>query len=175
MPLGRCNRARQDSRTGFEPDFRLKKHAVLTQKRPILTPFQRENRKIQGVRQKRKVQQTLEFTGLFGGELGIRTLEAFRLTAFRVLHLRPLGQLSIYVIPLSFEKLFARTDGKNNKIFNFQTEQKLNVYGETVVNKLPTSQKTSSQLRYDHFDTPPNYSKHYNIISLRNKNVKKNL
>ena len=36
------------------------------------------------------------FTGLFGGELGIRTLEAFRLTAFRVLHLRPLGQLSIY-------------------------------------------------------------------------------
>ena len=111
----------------------------------------------------------------FGGELGIRTLEAFRLTAFRVLHLRPLGQLSIYVIPLSFEKLFARTDGKNNKIFNFQTEQKLNVYGETVVNKLPTSQKTSSQLRYDHFDTPPNYSKHYNIISLRNKNVKKNL
>ena len=42
-----------------------KKHAVLTQKRPILTPFQRENRKIQGVGQKRKVQQTLEFTGLF--------------------------------------------------------------------------------------------------------------
>ena len=99
----------------------------------------------------------------------------FTYTAFRVLHLRPLGQLSIYVIPLSFEKLFARTDGKNNKIFNFQTEQKLNVYGETVVNKLPTSQKTSSQLRYDHFDTSPNYSKHYNIISLRNKNVKKNL
>ena len=57
-----------------------------------------------------------------GGELGIRTLEAFRLTAFRVLHLRPLGQLSVYVIPFSFEKLFARTDGKNNKIFNFRTE-----------------------------------------------------
>ena len=34
-------------------------------KRPILAPFQRENRKIQGVGQKRKVQQTLEFTGLF--------------------------------------------------------------------------------------------------------------
>ena len=46
-------------------------------------------------RQKRKVQQTRMFTGLFGGELGIRTLEAFRLTAFRVLHLRPLGQLSV--------------------------------------------------------------------------------
>lgn len=34
-------------------------------------------------------------TGLFGGELGIRTLGPFRDTAFRVLHLRPLGQLSI--------------------------------------------------------------------------------
>ena len=31
---------------------------------------------------------------LFGGELGIRTLGGFTLTAFRVLHLRPLGQLS---------------------------------------------------------------------------------
>lgn len=37
-------------------------------------------------RQKRKVQQTRMFTGLFGGELGIRTLEAFRLTAFRVFY-----------------------------------------------------------------------------------------
>ena len=36
-------------------------------------------------------------TGIFGGELGIRTLETFRFTAFRVLHLRPLGQLSIYI------------------------------------------------------------------------------
>ena len=49
----------------LNPGFLLKKHAVLTQKRPILTPFQRENRKIQGVGQKRKVQQTLELTGLF--------------------------------------------------------------------------------------------------------------
>ena len=30
----------------------------------------------------------------FGGESGIRTLGPFRDTAFRVLHLRPLGQLS---------------------------------------------------------------------------------
>lgn len=34
----------------------------------------------------------------FGGELGIRTLGPFRDTAFRVLHHRPLGQLSIYEI-----------------------------------------------------------------------------
>ena len=97
---------------------------------------------------KRKVQQTRMFTGLFGGELGIRTLEAFRLTAFRVLHLRPLGQLSVYVIPFSFEKLFARTDGKNNKIFNFQTEQKLSIYGNFEGSILPNSQKISSQPRY---------------------------
>ena len=93
--------------------------------------------------------------GGFGGELGIRTLEAFRLTAFRVLHLRPLGQLSVYVIPFSFEKLFARTDGKNNKIFNFRTEQKLSVYGDLEGSILPNSQKISSQARYDHFDTLP--------------------
>ena len=91
-----------------------------------------------------------------GGELGIRTLEAFRLTAFRVLHLRPLGQLSVYVIPFSFEKLFARTDGKNNKIFNFRTEQKLRVYGDFEESILPNSQKNSSAARYDHFDTSPN-------------------
>ena len=34
-----------------------------------------------------------------GGELGIRTLETFRSTAFRVLHLRPLGQLSVFTAP----------------------------------------------------------------------------
>ena len=42
---------------------------------------------------------------------------------FRVLHLRPLGQLSVYVIPHFFRKLLERTDGKNNKIFNFRTEE----------------------------------------------------
>ena len=42
----------------------------------------------------------LEF--LFGGELGIRTLGTSLYTAFRVLHLRPLGQLS--VIPDNFNK-----------------------------------------------------------------------
>ena len=33
----------------------------------------------------------------FGGESGIRTLGEFPHTAFRVLHLRPLGQLSLYI------------------------------------------------------------------------------
>lgn len=106
-------------------------------------------------RTKKKSPENRLVTGLFGGELGIRTLEAFRLTAFRVLHLRPLGQLSVYVIPFSFEKLFARTDGKNNKIFNFRTEQKLSVYGDLGGSILPNSQKISSAARYDHFDTSP--------------------
>ena len=102
-------------------------------------------------RTKKKSPENRLVTGLFGGELGIRTLEAFRLTAFRVLHLRPLGQLSVYVIPFSFEKLFARTDGKNNKIFNFRTEQKLSIYGDFEGSILPNSQKISSALRFDHF------------------------
>ena len=38
-----------------------------------------------------------------------------------MLHLRPLGQLSVYVIPHFFQKILERTDGKNNKIFNFRT------------------------------------------------------
>jgi hypothetical protein len=62
----------------------------------------------------------------------------------------------VYVIPFSFEKLFARTDGKNNKIFNFRTEQKLSIYGDFEGSILPNSQKISSHVRYDHFDTSPN-------------------
>ena len=45
--------------------------------------------------------ESLDMTGFFGGELGIRTLETFRSTAFRVLHLRPLGQLSVYLMCIS--------------------------------------------------------------------------
>ena len=113
-------------------------------------------------RTKKKSPENRLVTGLFGGELGIRTLEAFRLTAFRVLHLRPLGQLSVYVIPFSFEKLFARTDGKNNKIFNFRTEQKLSIYGDFEGSILPNSQKISSPCRYDLFGTTPYFVLLYN-------------
>jgi len=59
----------------------------------------------------------------------------------------------VYVIPFSFEKLFARTDGKNNKIFNFRTEQKLSIYGDFEGSILPNSQKISSPCRYDLFGT----------------------
>ncbi len=43
---------------------------------------------------------------LLGGELGIRTLGGLTHTAFRVLHLRPLGQLSIYVFAVIFSCFF---------------------------------------------------------------------
>ena len=41
--------------------------------------------------------QNCGMTPFFGGELGIRTLGPVRDTAFRVLHHRPLGQLSIFI------------------------------------------------------------------------------
>ena len=41
------------------------------------------------------VTESVQLSALSGGELGIRTLGTFRYTAFRVLHLRPLGQLSV--------------------------------------------------------------------------------
>ena len=80
-------------------------------------------------RAKNKSPKNLDFSGFFGGELGIRTLGTFLYTAFRVLHLRPLGQLSVYVIPYFFQKLLERTDGKNNKIFNFRTGENPWFYG----------------------------------------------
>ena len=49
----------------LNPGFLTKKTRCSNAKTANSTPFQRENRKIQGVGQKRKVQQTLEFTGLF--------------------------------------------------------------------------------------------------------------
>ena len=47
-------------------------------------------------------------TGLCGGELGIRTLGPFRDTAFRVLHLRPLGQLSVSIFIRAFFQKIAQ-------------------------------------------------------------------
>ena len=44
-----------------------------------------------------------------GGESGIRTLGSFRNTAFRVLHLRPLGQLSVCIFQSAFSSLNFRS------------------------------------------------------------------
>ena len=62
---------------------------------------------------------------LYGGELGIRTLETFRSTAFRVLHLRPLGQLSVSIfVRFSSKKLLKnsleRKQERRQKIFDFE-------------------------------------------------------
>ena len=63
------------------------------------------------------------FTGLFGGELGIRTLEAFRLTAFRVLHLRPLGQLSICQSKNRFQNFWKELTERTTKYSIFEPEK----------------------------------------------------
>ena len=75
--------------------------------------------------------------------------DACATTWFRVLHLRPLGQLSVYVIPHFFQKLLERTDGKNNKIFNFWTGENPWFYELFKRSKHPTLQKISRQYWYD--------------------------
>ena len=71
-------------------------------------------------RAKKKSPKNLDFSGFFGGELGIRTLEAFRLTAFRVLHLRPLGQLSVYVIPFNSKNFSQELTERTTKYLIFE-------------------------------------------------------
>ncbi len=56
---------------------------------------------------------------------------------------------------VQFKKLFARTDGKNNKIFSFRTSPKRSVYGGSKRSILPNLSGISSAPRYDHFDTSP--------------------
>ena len=76
-------------------------------------------------RTKKKSPENRLVTGLFGGELGIRTLEAFRLTAFRVLHLRPLGQLSVYVIPFNSKNFSQELTERTTKYSIFEPEKTL--------------------------------------------------
>ena len=66
--------------------FHWKKSRERTERRD-----KNEEWKMKSTKRKKPLSRLL----LFGGELGIRTLGAFLHTAFRVLHLRPLGQLSI--------------------------------------------------------------------------------
>ena len=69
--------------------------------------------------------QSLDMTGFFGGELGIRTLETFRSTAFRVPHLRPLGQPSkLYLHPIRFGK-WGELMGRTQRFFRFRTLENL--------------------------------------------------
>ena len=64
---------------------------------------------------------------------------------------------------VQFKKLFARTDGKNNKIFSFRTSPKRSVYGRSKRSILPNLSGISSQSRYDHFDTSPYLSQHQHL------------
>ena len=72
-------------------------------------------------RAKKKSPKNLDFSGFFGGELGIRTLGSFwehSISSAAPSTTRTTLRLCDSV---QFKKLFARTDGKNNKIFNFRT------------------------------------------------------
>ena len=72
-------------------------------------------------RAKKKSPENRLFTGLFGGELGIRTLGPFRDTAFRVLHLRPLGQLSICQSENRFQTIWKELTERTAKYLVFRT------------------------------------------------------
>ena len=113
--------------------------------------------------EKRKAQsygQKPWYDWVFGGELGIRTLETFRSTAFRVLHLRPLGQLSVSIfIRFSFQKFAQKFVGektgekaKNIRFWDFLC---WGISRRIRGTKFPVSAEISSQPRYDHFDTSP--------------------
>ena len=71
-----------------------------------------------------------------------------------MLHLRPLGQLSVYVIPHFFQKLLERTDGKNNKIFNFRTGENpvfmgfLSVENSQLYKKFRVSPVMTASIRF---------------------------
>ena len=79
------------------------------------------------IKAKRKKPEIGLITGFFdGGELGIRTLGTFLYTTFRVSHLRPLGQLSVYFLNCSF--LIQKRFGENyrreqEKIFDFNVSK----------------------------------------------------
>ena len=99
----------------------------IQRKRPILTPFQRENRKIQGVGQKRKVQQTLEFTGLFWRR--VRDSNPRDLSVYSISSAAPSTTrttLRVYFRPVFFPEICSkihwrenRRDGKKYSILRF--------------------------------------------------------
>lgn len=72
-------------------------------------------------RAKNKSPKNLDFSGFFGGELGIRTLGTFLYTAFRVLHLRPLGQLSICQSENHFQNFWKELTERTPILFSFRT------------------------------------------------------
>ena len=63
---------------------------------PLIGSFSEYFMEVKPLRQKEKTSKPAAYWP-FGGELGIRTLGTLLYTTFRVSHLRPLGQLSIYV------------------------------------------------------------------------------
>ena len=118
---------------------------------------QRENRKIQGGRQKRKVQQTLEFTGLFwrsGWDSNPRTLADQLISSqSRYDHFDTSPYLSQHQHLRKWGELMGRTK-KNIKLKIPEKPRKIKGFQSRSYRKATT---ISSQPRYDHFDTSPYY------------------
>ena len=103
--------------------------------------------------QKRKVQKTRLFTGLFGGELGIRTLGSF--WEHSISSAAPsTTRTTLRVCNSAFlPKTFGKNWRKEQQNIQFSNRRKPWFYGLFKRSKQPTLQKISSQPRYDHFDT----------------------
>ena len=88
--------------------------------------------------------------------------------AFRVLHLRPLGQLSVSIfVRFSFQKFAQKFVGektgetaKNIRFWDFLC---WGISRRIRGTKFPASAEISSQSRYDHFDTSPYLSQHQHL------------
>ena len=93
-------------------------------------------------------------TGLFGGELGIRTLGPFRDTAFRVLHLRPLGQLSICQSENRFQTIWKELTERTAKYLVFRTAGARRNTG-FLADKTDTFSKIFECCTFDHSDNSP--------------------
>ena len=105
--------------------------------------------------QKRKVRQTRLFTGLFGGELGIRTLGSF--WEHSISSAAPsTTRTTLRVCNSAFlPKTFGKNWRKEQQNIQFSNRRKPCIYGLFKRSKQPTLQKISSQPRYDRFDTFP--------------------
>ena len=98
--------------------------------------------------------KTLNFTGFLSGA----NSQLFK--KFRVLHLRPLGQLSVSIfVRFSFQKFAQKFVGektgetaKNIRFWDFLC---WGISRRIRGTKFPASAEISSQGRYDHFDTCP--------------------
>ena len=106
-------------------------------------------------RAKKKSPENRLFTGLFGGELGIRTLGSF--WEHSISSAAPsTTRTTLRVCNSAFlPKTFGKNWRKEQQNIQFSNRRKPWIYGLFKRSKQPTLEKISSQSRYDRFDTFP--------------------